>query len=99
MIIDFLSFLMMQLNKPRALQTLLVLIFILLTIFSLHLQVLELSVHVLVLRFLVAISEKIYARSSFAVKCTDVSVDVIDSDYKGPVCVLFFSFSNNISNN
>ena len=99
MIIDFLSFLMLQLNKPRALQTLLVLIFILLIIFSLHLQVLELSVHVLVLRFLVAISEKIYARSSFAVKCTDVSADVIDSDYKGPVCVLFFSFSNNISNN
>ena len=37
-----------------------------------------------------------YVRSSFAVKFTDVSAGVIDSDYRGPVCVLSFNFSNNI---
>ena len=39
---------------------------------------------------------KIYARSSFVVKFTDVSAGVIDSNNRGPVCVLFFNFSNNI---
>ena len=39
---------------------------------------------------------KIYARSSFAVKFTHVSAGVIDSAHRGPVCVLFFNFSNNI---
>ena len=88
---------MMQLNQPRALQTLLVLIFILLRIFWLYLQVLESSMHVLLLRVLVAISEKLlYVRSNFAVKFTDVSAGVIDSDYRGHICVLSFNFSNNI---
>ena len=39
---------------------------------------------------------KIHARSSFAVKFTHVSAGVINSDHRGPVCVLFFNFSNNI---
>ena len=37
---------------------------------------------------------KIYARSSLAIRCTKVSGGVIDSDYRGPVSVMFFNFSN-----
>ena len=37
---------------------------------------------------------KIYARSSFALKFTDEGAGVIDADYRGPVCVLFFNFSS-----
>ena len=37
---------------------------------------------------------KIHARSSFAMQFTDVGGGVIDSDYRGPVIVLFFNFSN-----
>ena len=39
---------------------------------------------------------KIYARSSFALKFTDVGVGIIDADCRGPVCVLFFNFLNSI---
>ena len=38
---------------------------------------------------------KIYARSSFAVRFIDVNAGVTDSEYRGPVCLLFFNFSNN----
>ena len=37
---------------------------------------------------------KIHARSSFAMQFTDFSGGVTDSDYKGPVAILFFNFSN-----
>ena len=37
---------------------------------------------------------EIYARSSLAIRCTEVSGGVIDSDYRGPVSVIFFNFSN-----
>ena len=37
---------------------------------------------------------KIYARSSLAIRCTEVSGGVIDSNYRGPVSVIFFNFSN-----
>ena len=37
---------------------------------------------------------KIYGRSSLAIRCTEVSGGVIDSDYRGPVSVTFFNFSN-----
>ena len=36
---------------------------------------------------------KIYARSSLAIRCTEVSGGVIDSNYRGPVSVIFFNFS------
>ena len=39
---------------------------------------------------------KIYARSGFAVKFTDAGGGIVDADYRGPVCVIFFNFSNNI---
>ena len=39
---------------------------------------------------------KLYARSGFAVKFTDVFGGIVDADYRGPVCVIFFNFSNNI---
>ena len=37
---------------------------------------------------------KIHIRSSFAMQCTDVGSGVIDSDYRGPVYVVFFNFSS-----
>ena len=37
---------------------------------------------------------KIYAKSSLEIRCTEVSGGVIDSDYRGPVFVIFFNFSN-----
>ena len=38
---------------------------------------------------------KIHSRSSFAlIRFTDVSGRVIDSDYRGPVSLIFFNFSN-----
>ena len=37
---------------------------------------------------------KIYARSSLAIRCTEVSGGVTDSDYRGPVSVIFLNFSN-----
>ena len=37
---------------------------------------------------------KIYARSSLAIRCTEVSGGVTESDYRGPVSVIFFNFSN-----
>ena len=46
--------------------------------------------------FMIPCGGKIYAHSSFAVKLTDTSAGVIDSDYRGPVFVLFFNFSNKI---
>ena len=39
---------------------------------------------------------KIYARSSFAVKFTDVGAGIVDADYRGLVCVVFFSISRKI---
>ena len=39
---------------------------------------------------------KIYARSSLAVRCTEVGGGVIDSDYKGSITVFFFNFSNKV---
>ena len=36
---------------------------------------------------------KIHPRSSFALKFTDVGGGVTDADYRGPVSVIFFSFS------
>ena len=38
-----------------------------------------------------------YASSGFAVKFTDVGGGIVDADYSGPVCVIFFNFSNNIT--
>ena len=43
-----------------------------------------------------AISEKIYACSGFAVKFTDVDGGIVDADYRGPACVIIFNFSDNI---
>ena len=37
---------------------------------------------------------KIYARSSLATRCTEVSGGVIDPGYRGPVSVIFFNFSD-----
>ena len=37
---------------------------------------------------------KNYARSSLVIRCTEVSGGAIDSDYRGPVSVIFFNFSN-----
>ena len=37
---------------------------------------------------------KIYSRSSFALRFTEVGGGVIDADYRGPVSVIFFNFSN-----
>ena len=37
---------------------------------------------------------KIYARSSLTIRCTEVSGGVTDSDYRGPVSVIFLNFSN-----
>ena len=37
---------------------------------------------------------KIYARSSLAFRCTEVSGGVIHSDYRGPVFVIFYDSSN-----
>ena len=39
---------------------------------------------------------KIYAGSGFGVKFTDVFGGIIDANCRGPVCVIFFNFSNNI---
>ena len=39
-------------------------------------------------------SGKIYAKSSLAIRCTEVSDGVIDSDYRDPVSVIFFNFSD-----
>lgn len=33
---------------------------------------------------------KNYARSSLALKLTDLSAGVVDANYRGPVCVVFF---------
>ena len=41
---------------------------------------------------------KIHARSSFALHFTDVDGGVIDDDYRGPVTVAFFNFSNKFIN-
>ena len=35
---------------------------------------------------------KIYSRSSFAPRLTEVDRGVIDADYRGPVSVIFFNF-------
>ena len=37
---------------------------------------------------------KIYVRSSFALRFTEVGQSVIDVDYRGPVSVIFLNFSN-----
>ena len=37
---------------------------------------------------------KIYARSSLAIRCTEVSGSVTESYYRGPVSVIFFNYSN-----
>ena len=37
---------------------------------------------------------EIYAKSSLAIRCTELSGGVIDSDCGGPVSVIFFNFSN-----
>ena len=37
---------------------------------------------------------KMPSRSSFALRFTDVGVGVIYADYRGPVSVIFFNFSN-----
>ena len=37
---------------------------------------------------------KIYSRTGFAVRFTEVGGGVIDADYRGPVSVIFFNFSN-----
>ena len=37
---------------------------------------------------------KIYSRLSFALRFTEVGGGVIDTDYRGPVSVIFFNFSN-----
>ena len=36
----------------------------------------------------------IYARSSLAIRCTELSGGVMDFDYRGPVSVIFFNVSN-----
>ena len=38
--------------------------------------------------------EKIHLRSSFALRFTDVGSGVIDSDYRDPIGVIFFTFSS-----
>ena len=40
--------------------------------------------------------EKIYARSSLAVRCTEIGGSVIDADHRGPIAVLFFNFSDKV---
>ena len=40
--------------------------------------------------------DKIPSRSSFAMQFTGVGGGVIDSDYRGPVAVVFFNFSNRV---
>ena len=37
---------------------------------------------------------KIYARSILAIRCTELSGGVTDSDYRSPVSVIFFNFSS-----
>ena len=37
---------------------------------------------------------KIYARSSLAVRCSEIGGGIIDADCRGPVVVLFFNFSD-----
>ena len=39
---------------------------------------------------------KSHSRSNFAMQLTDVGGGVIDSDYRGPVAVVFFKFSNRV---
>lgn len=39
---------------------------------------------------------KIYARSSLAVRRTEIGGGVIDADYRGPIVVLFFNFSDKV---
>ena len=39
---------------------------------------------------------KVHARLSFAMQFTDVGGGVTDSDYRGPVAVIFFNFSNKV---
>ena len=39
---------------------------------------------------------KIYARSSLAVRCNEIGRGIIDANYRGPIVVLFFDFSDKV---
>ena len=39
---------------------------------------------------------KIYTRPSLAVRCTEIGRGIIDADYRGPIIVPFFDFSDNV---